>query len=546
MKSKESESWFIQIGEESVELDFVFVSDMKFMLLATGSPAANGNQTCMLCFACKHNRHQWDRDHGHRSLETYTEGKDGQKRKPAIVLPPRCIVVDELHFILRLGDTMLTRFVKMCLRDLKIKEVAIKNEFSKFKMHFSCTASADTRDEIRVCSYKQDQHLHWLQHLNPSNLILKEGNIADQWKRLFATFLELYRAITDANPSPDRVEGLANGFISSLQLSVINERGETIPLFQPEEVTPYMHVTTHLTGMVAQHGSLKPYSCSSLERKNMLHASQMFSLTKRGNNSCKDLLQMELMCRAVRIILAFKNLITIPDGKPPKLLNQLPLHLIGFVQMIKSPAIKLPSICEHCQSALIEHAALSERATPGWDALLEVENSALEAIESLVVDTVNMLLGSPEPCMDAESLDDYLEILFGDEIDQEPTFLKQVWAIESERATHRYPSFELRAAAYNREKEHKRVVDKQKRQMRAQSKREQKQQDQQPNQKQPTRKRATPSRTRSRRTSNKRRAPVEKPRSILGVTSSKSHVNKRASSPQPQPPPASRKRVKKC
>ena len=471
-------SWSITIENKEIELDFVFVSDMKFMLLATGSPAANGKQTCMCCMACKHNRHHWDRSHGIRNLNEYFIGKEGQKREPAIILPVENIMIDELHLVLRLGDTLLTRFVKLCLKDLKIKPSDLINEFQRVHLNLRWSPSSDTRDEIRLNSYKKWQHLRWFQKLEPANLRAMNPAVANQWMRVMATFITLYSGIVSSPTLPPKeIEMLADGFLQLLLEPFAMSSTQTISLFQPEEVTPYMHVLCHLPSMVSRYGSLKPFSCSSLERKNLVHASQVFSLTKRGEQSSKDLMEMELIVRAIKPRLLLRQLIKTKEPSSSKPLDSSVVIQYQSLAHRALPTVagKPQEICSECQQALSDHSPLSQRKLRGWIDTA-ADTNALLAIETCIVDITNLLLGvnnDPMSADDVNEIENYLSILCGDEKDEkedDKLFLQSVMDAELAAFSDSFPSLDQRKVSYENEKVHRKEMEKEKRKQRAQAK----------------------------------------------------------------------------
>jgi len=107
-------------------------------------------------------------------------------------------------------------------------------------------------------------HIKWMQHIDFSTFfppLQKQAGI--NWNCAVGRFLKVFKMAIDNDP----------------------------PLFLEGDITPYIHLfTMHMADMIANFGSLKKLSCSSLERQHQRqHHRYLRQTTKGGFHQESDL-----------------------------------------------------------------------------------------------------------------------------------------------------------------------------------------------------------------------------------------------------------------
>ena len=451
------------------EIDFYFVSDMKFMLLAMGHPAAQGNHTCLFCYACKHHRGKYNYSFGLRDFEKILQlGKEGHNRLPLIPLPTDHLLVDELHFVLRIGETLLARLVKMATKDCKVSANALKKAFQEARIRLNWSPSDEARDGIRVHSLKKQQHLLWMTNLNMAKIF--EGETLDHWNKAINTFLHLYHSMTtERPPAPSYLEQVARGFLKSL-LSTFKFGGSTISLFKEHEITPYLHVVVHIPEMVKQVGSLANYSCSSLERRNLRHDSMVFSQTQRGRNMHKQVLQQETTMKGIekKFEGLGKSLVRAKMLKPREVNDQpvaarKDLSKPQLVVLEKRLLVPDPPLlmCSECQSAIFKYR--DTKPDGESDPFVQLELKLMQEYDDLHVDLLDLLLESDNSGKDLKEDElAYLSQFASIEGDESGSDLDDTLRLQTYPERARPTDLEVKQC-YDREKEEKKRIAKENR-----------------------------------------------------------------------------------
>jgi hypothetical protein len=302
IKKIEDQEGKIKIDDHTYEIEFFFVADLKFMLLSLGLASANGTHVCPICVECKHRRHLYKNQTKNRQYKDVTLIEFGQCKLPLIRLPPENIIIDELHLVLRIGEVLLTRLVKTAIKFNCIS--ALHMEFSRIRQNLCYQPTNKNRDGIRCSSFKKDEHLRWMAKILPAN-IFKEQEVASQWASILDTFLSIYEKLVSDQPNSKEVEKCAHSFQQQLLRTFIVNQNKT-SIFLPNEITPYIHLLVkHSASMVERVGSLKHFSCSSLERRNLLHAVQYFNIVQRSKHQMRQLLVLELITRKLKVFQLF-------------------------------------------------------------------------------------------------------------------------------------------------------------------------------------------------------------------------------------------------
>ena len=209
---------------------------MKFAYMILGLKAANGTYGCPLCITCKHRRCLFIEDPKPRIFTTLTDKfkitkqlqELGHKLLPLLRLPINHIIVDELHLILRVAETLLTHLIVTCKQFGTITQ--LEQEFKHIGQRFSY-------HQIRPTTYNQREHLHWLVTIDPLKIFEKEKNLAQHWRNVLHSFVHLHRLVTVDGSDHNKVEACVKGFHQALLLEIRTSEGK-LALFQPAELHP--------------------------------------------------------------------------------------------------------------------------------------------------------------------------------------------------------------------------------------------------------------------------------------------------------------------
>lgn len=274
----------VTLNEKVVELEIIFMGDMKFIQLVLGLGGSTGNYACPWCRVHKDERQNLDRpwDYYHsqemsRTVENLRQGSAkkhfGSKFAPLLDIEPCNIIPDELHLLLRIGDVLLRNIIDDVKRldDLnKLNKQNSKNvdelvqTIRRCGVSFNIWIQKGSNGELDWTSLTGSDYKTLLINC-PRNCFLIHHDTHDKIVKLWNDFYSLYRYIcheahTFSNTEQlfDKCKAWANLFLSLGS----QRRGYST-------LTPYMHVFVfHIPWFIKTYGSLSNFSGKGVEKVN--------------------------------------------------------------------------------------------------------------------------------------------------------------------------------------------------------------------------------------------------------------------------------------
>ena len=302
----------IDVDGKTIELDFYLCGDMKFKQKVLGLQGATANYACIRCKVEKEERYVVDEKFNRPPyLRTIDELRDGPCEKgkikpPLIIIPIDHVVSDELHLFLRVTD-VLTRNVVLELLQWDVLEVGTTKAESGQGPHMQKLVQAMKEIGISFAvwpSRKAGQDLDFTSLMGPAkrkmieklpekfDAILRPETCAEV-KWLWVEFSRLFEFISSWKPA---LEDLTDfGVRVKEWVSRFCVLGDRRLGYQKVNVTPYMHDFASHAAYVLSHlpeKSLKPYSCTSIEKKNDFAR----VVTQRHSNNHNAALDVLLAC----------------------------------------------------------------------------------------------------------------------------------------------------------------------------------------------------------------------------------------------------------
>jgi hypothetical protein len=219
-------------------------------------------------------------------------GTRGFTRRPLVLgIELEDIVLDLLHLLLRIGDRLF----------MKLIQVRCTTEPLQRKL-------VEALDELGI-SYRfwrgEDGELKWT-NLSGTNLttslsrlsivaLLGEEHGAPV-EALWREFMSIYRRLNeDTVPNliklQEDIDIWISRYLKQFQLH-LDEHAQCVDveegMYSARDVTPYIHMLTcHIVPQIADHGSLRQYSCQTIEHVNHVNQLVFFRMTARGGGKAK-------------------------------------------------------------------------------------------------------------------------------------------------------------------------------------------------------------------------------------------------------------------
>lgn len=226
-------------------------------------------------------------------------------------------IIDELHALLRIFDKLLTLLIQE-LTDHPFDKFLSKQKTSMQKRLQDAMNALEIKFKYYInkngdiswsCLYKRDR-VKALKELDFTRIFCEDLQRADLYTKLWRGFHNVYCTFSSEfeNTKETRLrvsKKLRVDMTEWLKLYMLPAVGtpgtpDYVPgMFSADDVTPYMHsVLAEMLFFIGTYGSLKLFSCFSLEAKNGMQTTDFFRTTSKGGWGRKpshDIIERELL-----------------------------------------------------------------------------------------------------------------------------------------------------------------------------------------------------------------------------------------------------------
>ena len=291
-------------------IKFQWVGDMKMTNIIFGLKSARANHAC---FFCEKHMDQYS------DLEVKGVPRDFEKRynlcktrqkalgytalEPLLCLSADEIVIDELHFVLRMGGAILKRLRELVLQDKTKLTSAVVFAFAEAGLTLRPGSLATLK---ATNPFKKRNTLKFLGEVDWS--VCLPPDAACYMENLTHLFMKIYwNSIEFESHKESHLNQLVHDFLEMFCQDVISH--SPVPMLAdipdvgirrvrfshgPAEATssPPPVKPTHYTHFLSEHlisclkrGNFKVFSCESTEGKNFEHMTDFFRCTNRGGDA---------------------------------------------------------------------------------------------------------------------------------------------------------------------------------------------------------------------------------------------------------------------
>jgi hypothetical protein len=305
----------ITLNNKHYSIRLFLCSDWKMVknIKGLGSPATS-TYFCIWCHCTKANRHEPpnssterfninDRRFNHKVGTMSLVAKDLMP-----FISPNFIIIDLLHMLLRISDTLTSVFIADAIDNSNDEEAAkksIENEFSRIKIHFAFRLASDKKcdTDYEYTSLQGRDKLNMMRNFNCYTAF--SGKQRDKAKYFNETFRSFVRVYDQLNMSSEelKMNSLTHVDIQSdidsfmYRFNLNNNKAKPGHIskslgFQSSLITPYMHVMfMHATQQIKMRGELKLFSCQRIERLNQSDNRTYFvGISRRTGQVERDIL----------------------------------------------------------------------------------------------------------------------------------------------------------------------------------------------------------------------------------------------------------------
>ncbi|GBC16432.1 hypothetical protein GLOIN_2v1478248 [Rhizophagus irregularis DAOM 181602=DAOM 197198] len=311
-----------------------FSSDWKFLATCLGFNGAHSKNFCPWCTISKSQQgdlsKEWIISKNINKLIEKNNYYEGHSRKPLFdMIPLNHWIPDELHVMLRITDRLWSLLIAELIEQGSFNDIARKiiiDEMKKIKINFQFWQDQGSK-AWNYTSLMGDDKLKVLQFFNLTKILPRRRAtmIRDLWNKFYELYIKMKDPITKAEDFKNDAKNWLTLFLTPSE-GIPNTQGFKKGLYQPDNMTPYIHVLVHHISefmTIHQKWGLKTFSCSGIEKKNHEQVSYFFRKTMKdgggGKKKSQSLAIVEILQHENRNLFYNHNNIPLSYQNPKKI-----------------------------------------------------------------------------------------------------------------------------------------------------------------------------------------------------------------------------------
>ncbi len=275
-----------------------FSSDWKFLAICLGFNGAHSKYFCPWCTISKSQQgdllKEWIISKEINKLVEQNNYYEGHSKKPLFdMIPLNHWIPNELHIMLRITDRLWSLLMAELMEQDIFNDIARKiiiDEMKKIKVNFHFWQDRGSKT-WNYTSLMGDDKLKVLQFFDLTKILSRRcaAIIRDLWNKFYELYVKMKDPITKAEDFQRDVKNWITLFLTPSE-GIPNTQGFKKGLYQPDNMTPYIHVLVHHISefmTIHQKWGLKAFSCSGVEKKNHEQVSYFFRKTMKDGGKKK-------------------------------------------------------------------------------------------------------------------------------------------------------------------------------------------------------------------------------------------------------------------